>query len=71
VNDQGVVSVRLSPGQADLIRRRADELEQTVSTFIREAALLAELRSRPGTRVTRLANGTELTFWCNAPALLA
>lgn len=71
VNDQGVVSVRFSPEQVDLIRRRADEHGRTPSAYIRDGALREELRSRPGTQVRRLPSGAELLFWTNSPLLTA
>lgn len=71
MNNQNIVSTRFTPAQADTLRVAAEAHDVPVSTYIREAALREELRSRPGTQVRQLPNGAELLWWSPQPHMWA
>lgn len=70
MNSQSVVSIRLRPDEADLLRAAAEREGSTVSEFIRGAAGREAILQRPGAQIVRLANGAPLAFWTNAPAIV-
>jgi hypothetical protein len=71
MNDQHVVSIRLTAEQADTLAAAAAAEGVPISAYIRDAALSRELRHRPGTHVRQLPNGGELLWWSSSPAVLA
>lgn len=71
MNSQGVVSIRLRPDEADLIRAAAEREHSTVSEYLRGVAGRAAILAQPGAREVRLVSGAPLAFWTNAPHLLS
>ncbi len=71
MNGQNVVSIRLRPAEADLIRAAAEREHSTVSEYIRGVASRAAILAQPGARLVRTASGAPLAFWTNAPHVLA
>lgn len=66
VNAQGIVSIRFNPDEIDTLREAASSEDRTLSAFIRNAALIAELKSRPGATTWRSTSGAEITLWMGA-----
>lgn len=69
MNEQGIVSVRFNPDDLATVQAAAAARDMTVSAYLRETALLAELQSRPGVRVVHTSNAP-IVLWTNAPHLL-
>lgn len=70
MNKQGVVSVRFNPDDLATIQAAATARDMTISAYLREIALRAELESRPDIRIVHTDNGAPIVLWTNAPHLL-
>jgi uncharacterized protein (DUF1778 family) len=54
-----IVSVRFSPGEQDILREAAGRRGETVSTFVRTAALRAARQAMPVVSITQATRATQ------------
>lgn len=66
-----VASARFTADELAAVQRDAHAHGRTLAAWLRDCALVAELRGRPGTRTVRAADGAEIQVWTNRPDLLA